>query len=165
MTIALFIGRFQPFHKGHLWAVQEILKDNSKVIIGIGSSQESGTAINPFSARERRDIIISALTEEKIKSYVIFDIPDTTDDCDWVTHVTKILPHFDVVYTGSPLSRQLFQEDGYIVKKMPRHNNISASEIRLRIMKRLEWKSLVPVSVAIVLEQIGAEKRISSELS
>jgi len=35
--IALFIGKFQPFHKGHLFALRQVLKKFDKVIIGIGS--------------------------------------------------------------------------------------------------------------------------------
>ena len=51
---ALFIGRFQPFHNGHLKVVQEILKEFDEVIIGIGSSKYSGTLDNPFSGEERK---------------------------------------------------------------------------------------------------------------
>ena len=38
MTTALFIGRFQPFHLGHLKDIQGISREVDKVIIGIGSS-------------------------------------------------------------------------------------------------------------------------------
>ena len=37
--IALFIGRFQPLHHGHLYVLRTILKSYNKVKIGIGSSQ------------------------------------------------------------------------------------------------------------------------------
>ena len=38
---ALFIGRFQPFHKGHLAAIKWILKKEGKIFIVIGSNQQS----------------------------------------------------------------------------------------------------------------------------
>ncbi|NIA01996.1 MAG: adenylyltransferase/cytidyltransferase family protein, partial [Nitrospirae bacterium] len=31
MQSALFIGRFQPFHKGHLEMIKKILKENERV--------------------------------------------------------------------------------------------------------------------------------------
>ncbi len=162
MTIALFIGRFQPFHNGHLWAVKEILKKSDKVIIGIGSSQYQKTAVNPFSSAQRKEMIKETLRSESISSYAIFEIPDLHSDNEWVSHVCRIIPGFDVVFTGSPLSKRLFTEKGFVVESLPRHKNISASEVRLRIHKGLEWKSMVPAPVAGILEQIGAKHRLNN---
>ena len=36
---AAMIGRFQPFHLGHLELVRQILDENEEIIILIGSSQ------------------------------------------------------------------------------------------------------------------------------
>ena len=57
MTTALFIGRFQPFHKAHLQDIKAILKECDEVIIAIGSSQHSDTKDNPFSVAERIEMI------------------------------------------------------------------------------------------------------------
>lgn len=160
MSIGLFIGRFQPFHKGHLWAIREILKDCDTVIIGIGSSQHKRTPTNPFTTDERKDILTDALKKAEIDRFSVFLIPDINDDGHWVNHVNKIIPKFDYVYTGSPLSRKLFTEKGYIVKILSRHRNISASEVRLRIHKGLEWKELV--CNPELLEKMGAEQIIKS---
>jgi nicotinamide-nucleotide adenylyltransferase len=37
----LLIGRFQPFHIGHLKAIEQATSENDEVIIGIGSAQYS----------------------------------------------------------------------------------------------------------------------------
>ncbi|MBP7820288.1 MAG: adenylyltransferase/cytidyltransferase family protein, partial [Candidatus Methanofastidiosum sp.] len=50
---ALYIGRFQPFHLGHLHVVKLILNSSKEIIIAIGSSQVSHTIQNPFTAGER----------------------------------------------------------------------------------------------------------------
>ena len=50
---ALFIGRFQPFHKGHLSAVKWIAARSSKVIIAIGSAEKENEPKNTFSEKER----------------------------------------------------------------------------------------------------------------
>ncbi|HIQ38838.1 MAG TPA: nicotinamide-nucleotide adenylyltransferase, partial [Methanothermococcus okinawensis] len=47
------IGRWQPFHKGHLSIIEEISKEVDELIIGIGSAQKSHTLNDPFTAGER----------------------------------------------------------------------------------------------------------------
>ncbi|MEM2915309.1 MAG: adenylyltransferase/cytidyltransferase family protein, partial [Candidatus Bathyarchaeia archaeon] len=58
---ALYVGRFQPFHLGHLEAVKYMLRNSKEVIIVIGSAQESHTLTNPFTAGERVYMIRLAL--------------------------------------------------------------------------------------------------------
>ena len=45
---ALFIGRFQPFHNGHLNVIKTLLENHKEVVVVIGSAQEENTAENPF---------------------------------------------------------------------------------------------------------------------
>ncbi|MEM1589096.1 MAG: adenylyltransferase/cytidyltransferase family protein, partial [Candidatus Bathyarchaeia archaeon] len=45
----LFVGRFQPFHKGHLQAVKEILDEVDELVIVVGSAQYSHRIDNPFT--------------------------------------------------------------------------------------------------------------------
>jgi nicotinamide-nucleotide adenylyltransferase len=171
--IALFIGRFQPFHRGHLWAVKRCLKSADKVIIAIGSSQTSRTATNPFTAPERREMIDATLKAEHITGYAIFEVPDMpgghypdiNGDHDWVTHIQKIIPRFDVVYTGNSLGKELFSDAGYEVVDLPRYKNISGSEIRLRMQKGLDWKTLVPLKVAQMIRLIGPGPHAASRKS
>ena len=48
----LLIGRFQPFHFGHLEAIRFGLSKVDKLFIGIGSSNKSHQERNPFTADE-----------------------------------------------------------------------------------------------------------------
>ncbi|MEM2947357.1 MAG: adenylyltransferase/cytidyltransferase family protein, partial [Candidatus Bathyarchaeia archaeon] len=34
----LFVGRFQPFHKGHLSVIEDILKEVDELVIVVGSA-------------------------------------------------------------------------------------------------------------------------------
>ena len=47
---ALFVGRFQPFHYGHLHAVRTILEEAEELVIVVGSAQMSHEPDNPFTA-------------------------------------------------------------------------------------------------------------------
>ncbi len=158
----MFIGRFQPFHIGHLWAVQKIARECQRVVIGIGSSQYAREHVNPFSAAERRDQISQALSEAGLDSYAIFEIADIHDDARWVQHVRSVVPHFDTVYTGSELTRELFLKEGCKVVILPRHMGISGSEIRLRIATGKRWQHMVPNSVCRLLDKMGADRIILS---
>ena len=115
--ITLFIGRFQPFHKGHLHDIKNALKFSDKVIIGIGSSQEENTSENPFSFDERKEMIGYVLRKNNI-SVSIFAVPDINDDSKWVEHVISITGEVDIVYTGNGWVRGLFESKGYPVKEV-----------------------------------------------
>lgn len=141
-TKALFIGRFQPFHIGHLDALTQISED--KIIIGIGSSQYSKTEENPWTFEERKQMIDHALAHENL-NYQIIAIPDIHDEKNWVEHVEKIVGKFDLVYTGNDWVQKLFEEKGYVVKKIEIKIQISGTELRKMIREENgEWKKYVP---------------------
>ena len=98
---ALFIGRFQPFHHGHLYVITSIMKEHNSIVIGIGSSQYSNTLENPFSYSERKEMITRVLTAASISSFQIESIPDIHDPPNWVDHVTKLVSDFNIIYTNN----------------------------------------------------------------
>lgn len=62
----VFIGRFQPFHKGHYKVVKHALEiTKKKVIIVIGSHNEPRSSRNPFTTDERIEIIKAAFDGDK----------------------------------------------------------------------------------------------------
>ena len=62
----LFIGRFQPFHVGHLHNIRYGLLFTQKIIVLIGSSFRAPSIKNPFSYEERRDMILSDLQASEV---------------------------------------------------------------------------------------------------
>ena len=159
MKTGLFIGRFQPFHKGHLDAVKHILKEVDRLIIGIGSSQYSGTFDNPFTAEERKEMIKKVLKD----SCEIVFIPDIHDEKRWGGYVEKVCPKFDVVYTGSRYTKRCFEILGkYPIKNIKEISGISATEVRKRIKKGNNWQELVPAEVAEEIIRINGIERIKN---
>ena len=59
--VTVFIGRFQPFHKGHLHNILIALANSKKLIINIGSSFNAPNIKNPFSFERRKLMIESDL--------------------------------------------------------------------------------------------------------
>ena len=66
MISSLYIGRFQPFHFGHLSVVKKIIEKGEFLIIGIGSAEDNFLPENPFTASERWEMITLALDFEGI---------------------------------------------------------------------------------------------------
>jgi nicotinamide-nucleotide adenylyltransferase len=159
---ALFVGRFQPFHLGHLDMVKRIVAQHGEVVIGIGSAQYSHTRENPFTAGERYEMIRRTLDAEGIHAYHIVPIPDTHVHSVWVGHVVSLLPRFDVVYTNSPLVVRLFRENGFRVEELPllRREAYSGTQIRKLIYEDGDWMPLVPKPVAAFILEIDGPQRI-----
>lgn len=159
----LFVGRFQPFHNGHIEVIKDILKEMDEVVIVIGSAQHSHRLDNPFTAGERAVMIRRALDESKIpvsKTWII-PVADVHVHMLWVAKVVGFTPKFSVVYSNEPLTKRLFMEAGFKVKSIPFHKRAiySSTEIRQRILANGDWKELVPKSVAMyVLEIDGVER-------
>ena len=161
---ALFIGRFQPFHKGHLEAVKMILKENDEIIIAVGSAQYSHKPENPFTAGERIVMIRRALENEGInlKQVWIIPIPDVHVHMMWISEVVGYTPKFDVVYTNEPLTRRLFMEARFDVRPIPfiKRKIYSATEIRKRMIEDGNWEELVPKAVAEYIKEIDGVQRV-----
>jgi nicotinamide-nucleotide adenylyltransferase len=161
---ALFIGRFQPPHLGHLEVFKRILSEVDELIVGIGSAQESHTLENPFTAGERILMLGRALAEEGIgvSRVHIVPIPDVNNNALWVSHVLSFSPPFSVVYTGNPLVRRLFREAGYEVRTPPLYNRREyvGTKIREHMIRGKKWKHLVPPAVVKVIEEIDGVGRL-----
>lgn len=167
MTLpVLFIGRFQPLHKGHAHVLEEIFAREDRVFIVIGSAEASFTPTNPFTAGERIQMILGVLDSFDIpcSRYLIVPIPDIHNYSLWVQHIIQYLPPFGEVYTGSETVRKLFSERGLPVTMIAHHRRkvLSGTEVRLRLQKGKDWKAIVPPIVVKLLEKIGGVKRIKS---
>ena len=159
---ALIIGRFQPFHKGHMEVLRKVFGECDHVTVGIGSAQYSHTRDNPFTAGERYLMIAESLRDEGYDNYYIVPVEDLNRYAVWVSQVVSMCPPFNVVYSNNPYTRRLFLESGYEVRDSPLYNRAgySGTEIRKRIRDGKEWKSLVPEGVARVIEAIDGVGRI-----
>ena len=160
----LFLGRFQPIHKGHIQVIQILLKEVKELIIGIGSAQYTHSFNNPFTAGERILMIKNALLEYNIDLIKIYIIPinDTNDNRTWVSHIIATVPEFDVAYTNNPLVFRLIKEFGIEVKNTEsfERETLSSTLVRKRILNNEKWQNIVPKSVSSLIKQIDGINRI-----
>lgn len=160
----LYIGRFQPFHRGHLHAIKHVLSKADEVVIVIGSAQYSHLLDNPFTAGERVTMVRKALDEANIfpSKYWIIPIRDMHVHMMWVAEVRGYTPKFEYVYSNEPLTRRLFVEAGFPVKSIPfnKRRLYLATEIRNRMLKNKSWTELVPKSIAKYIIEIDGVGRL-----
>jgi nicotinamide-nucleotide adenylyltransferase len=158
------VGRFQPFHYGHLHAIQTILKECDELVLVVGSAQMSHDPDNPFTAGERIEMIRAALNAAGIPTerYMIIPIPDAPAHRVWVSAVESQTPRFDLVFSNQSLTRRLLVEAGYEVKRieMYERGKYEATEIRRRILDSEDWSDLVPSDVYRIVQEIDGENRI-----
>jgi bifunctional NMN adenylyltransferase/nudix hydrolase len=85
----VFIGRFQPFHKGHQAVVNRALYLASEVIIVVGSSLASRNSRNPLTFTERAEQIKCVYPHKNIKVVPVSDYP--YNDNKWVGAVQEVV--------------------------------------------------------------------------
>jgi nicotinamide-nucleotide adenylyltransferase len=160
----LYVGRFQPFHLGHLGAIKAALKEVDELVIVIGSSQVSHRVNNPFTAGERLVMIRHALEEAKIdyaKLWIV-PVPDVHLHMLWVSALEGYTPKFKVVFSNEPLTRRLFKEAGYKVKSIPffDRKEYMSTVVREKMLNGESWEQLVPKSVADFINEIDGVNRL-----
>jgi nicotinamide-nucleotide adenylyltransferase len=163
MKRALFIGRFQPFHKGHLESVKRILKSCDEVMVAVGSAQESHESLNLFTLGERIEMVYESVKEEGLAAQcLVVGIPDINYNALWAKHLMVLSPSFDVVYSNNALVRRLFREEGVKVRplKLVERKEFDGTFIRKLMLKGDKWKKLLPPAAVKVAVKAKAVQRL-----
>ena len=160
----LLIGRFQPFHLGHLDAVLFGLARAENLFICIGSSNKSNERKNPFSAEERREMILTSIEPSITDRIKIFDVPDVGDHEKWTFEIDKTVPKYDIVFTNDEFTRTLFEkrEISVISVILKDREKFSGTNIRNLIAYDRNWRDLVPQGTRNVLDNINAKERLQN---
>lgn len=130
---ALFIGRWQPLHNGHVAILRAALDEGRRVAVGVRDVRIS--ASDPYSMAVRLRMLNETFEVEaragRFRAFPVCDIAS--------------------VHVGRGVGYKVVQYD------MPEGvEGISATEIRARIMRRdRSWRGLVPKAVARLLKDAG----------
>ena len=144
----VFIGRFQPFHDGHLDVVKKAFKIAKRLIIVIGSANQARNIKNPWTDVERMEMIRKVLLEE-IKPTCIIQgnalnmdgemIPEGSvymcsvqdyfyNEARWVYSVTRLVYRAVPVSCNPRLAIVGYEKDhsSYYLKKFPQFTFVDA---------------------------------------
>ena len=76
MKYSMFIGRWQPWHKGHRWLIDQRLNENKNVLICIREvSKDDKNPYNPQDVKENVEKELKELIDaQRVKVIIIPDI-------------------------------------------------------------------------------------------
>ncbi|MDQ4073439.1 MAG: nicotinamide-nucleotide adenylyltransferase [Thermoproteota archaeon] len=165
MKRGVIIGRFQPFHLGHLNIVKNVIKECEEMVIVIGSSQFNYTMKNPFTAGERLWMVHESLKESKQDMNKIYVVPFVNDENNfrWIRTLKTITPPFDIIYSGNEFIKTLLNGEDILVKRPSFLNKTTYNGTNIRkliLQEKKEWRNLVTESVAKIILEIDGLKRI-----
>lgn len=98
--VAVVIGRFQPFHNGHLALLRQALQLAPQVVLVLGSAHQARTPKNPFTANERAAMVRAALPEAERARVSFLPQRDCYDGARWQRQVQR-----GVAKRAGPLAR------------------------------------------------------------
>lgn len=148
--IALVIGRFQPFHKGHLHLIEKALEQAQKVTIAIGSSNITNED-NPLPFSTRKTLLKKLLTDKGLEKKVVKIVPspDDEDDDVWLKLLLKNTGTFDLVVGNNDWTNDILKKKGLKVLTVPylRRDIYQGKHIRDRFKNSQSWENRVPKGI------------------
>ena len=113
--LGMYLGRFQPFHDGHKYIVDQMLEECEEVVIVVGSADKMGTTQNPFPAWERINMIGMVYRNKPVHIVALPDRNTISNDNKWGQYVLEFLDGLnlmpDVIYQGNEVERNTWYAD------------------------------------------------------
>ena len=147
--VGLFIGRFQPFHKGHLYIIRKALRNYvDSLIIGVGTANRRDSE-NPLSFEARKKILEEVIKNEKWagKIKTIIPINDYLESDDiWLQKTTEMTGPFDAVLGNNEWVNGIFEKAGYPVQRLGYFKRYLYEGEKIRTLARegKRWENRVP---------------------
>nr|WP_255465078.1 adenylyltransferase/cytidyltransferase family protein [Nitrosopumilus sp. b3] len=149
---------------GHLEALQFALSKVDKLWLGLGSSNKSPEKNNPFSAEERKEMILSSIDDSMKNRIEIYFIPDLDNHIKWIEKIDSIVPKFDIVFSNDELTKHLYSKRTVQVISIPflKRDELSGTNIRDLIASDQKWEHLVPEGSKNFLINTSANERLKN---
>ncbi len=95
-NLAVFIGRMQPLHHGHIRNIKHALEIADHVLIVAGSANQPRTPKNPFTVSERSEMVKSVFPTDRVE---VVGVEDYYPDALWLKNV-QIVAHKHLINAG-----------------------------------------------------------------
>ena len=178
-NVALIVSRFQPLHNGHINLILKAMVENDIVIIGLGSRNQEKSYNNPFSVKQRMNMLKKVFGDSsKLKIIPIADI-EAQSKKEWVDYVydeiNKMnLPQPNRYYAGDKINSGWYEKETnkYTNKKpeiilLDRFESkiMSGTMIRQSISNEdSEWKKYVPICIQNYIKEEYPKEFLQKEI-
>jgi bifunctional NMN adenylyltransferase/nudix hydrolase len=161
---AVFIGRFEPLHLGHLAILEQGFEKADKIIVVLGSHNVARNIKSPWSSEERKEMILSALAPElQGRVEFVFLRDHLYNENLWIVELQNKVGELTEDTPDSEIALLGFKSDAssYYLNSFPKWQYIScptehtthAKEIReLYFTLDSSYKKYVPSQVGTALE-------------
>lgn len=162
---AIFIGRFQPFHSGHLKVVLEGLKQAEKLILLIGSAWQPRSTRNPWTHQEREEMVRACLSEAENARLLCLPLMDVPyNDEIWVRNVQATVNGLITAHYATPhrppkvaLIGHKKDQTGFYLNLFPQWNSISIENHRAMSATPVREGYFVGDAKQMVASMVSAE--------
>lgn len=167
MSRAMFFGRFQPPHKGHMEVARRILEEYDELVFLVGMSGESHTERNPFTAGERIEMLRLSARDMKfdLGRIITATLPTLELHISSAYQALTYAPAVDAAFVGNKIVARMFEELGVkVVVPQPYHRDRFSGAVIRELMRRGDpkWRELVTPSTARFIEEINGPERLRS---
>ena len=162
---AVFIGRFQPFHAGHLKVVMAGLARADRLILLIGSAWQARSPRNPWTHQEREEMIRACLSEAdnaRLLCLPLMDVP--YNDEIWVRNVQAtvnglITAHYVTPHRPAKVALIGHRKDqtGFYLNLFPQWSSISIENHRAMSATPIREGYYVGDARQVVTSMVNAE--------
>jgi nicotinamide-nucleotide adenylyltransferase len=159
----LMIGRYQPFHLGHLSLAEQILSECEELVVAIGSPDANFSFTDPFTAGERITMVHESLKQRglRMSNCYILPVPNSNNNYAWFQSVMSMLPRVTLIYSGNQFVQLLLPKD--VKVRSPtfvKYKSFNGTRIRNLIVRNGNWQNLVPPPVALFIREIDGVSRL-----
>ena len=172
---SVFIGRFQPFHKGHLQAVHQAFQQSKHLIILVGSAFAAPNIRNPFSFEHRRELLSANLNDAGYQNkFTILPISDFYySDNAWVAQVQQRVQTIVGTNTNIALIGSKKDTTSYYLDLFPKWQFISvegdftvnATDIRKALFCTLPENAAYSLKNEHITTALTSSERVSKDVS
>lgn len=157
---AVFIGRFQPFHNGHLEIVEAALKKAKNLIVVVGSARSGRNIKNPWNFHERVSMISGSLPQYQGRLHFVPMRDYYYNDQLWLAELHQKVREITDGSDAIALVGQYSDESSYYLNMFPQwdfipchtENKMHATEIRSAYFQGTYNYANVPMYVASMMQ-------------
>lgn len=169
--LLVFVGRFQPFHHGHLAVIRRALAEARHVLVLVGSARRPRSIRDPFTAAERTAVITNSgvLGEDEVARLTVAPLDDAMyNDPVWIRNVQQaVFACLEQVYPGRDeadlrigLAGHSKDHSSYYLRLFPtwgavnvaNHEGISGTDLRALYFSQPFDTGLVPPAAEALLQ-------------
>jgi bifunctional NMN adenylyltransferase/nudix hydrolase len=155
---AVFVGRFQPFHLGHLEVIRQGLRIAENVIVIVGSANAAPSPKNPFTFEQRRGMILESFGGSALDSIKVVGVRDYYYNMDaWLMDVQGKVNQYASEGDSIALLGQFKDASSYYLKLFPQweHEPVETTMMDATLVRKhlfsgvtdsRDWEGKIPAA-------------------